>query len=155
MQRIRIPKKTAVNLCGSWPSLPELISIYRCSPVSLLVNLTTLLSSFFYRLANGFTLSPPLHVHFHWIRSSLPCTAPASTKHTIFASTIIAVLLCFIQMKYENKNFSPFDTHPKTMNASILNLLIYCISSMAEATLNRAIFVLVFVVTSVISQLLF
>ena len=98
------------------------------------------MSSFFYRLANGFTSSLPLH--FHWIRSSLPSPVPASTRHAIFASTI-AVLLCFIQMKYENKNFTPFDTHPKTMNVSIFSLLLYCISSMAEATLNRAIFVLV------------
>ena len=84
------------------------------------------MSSFLYRLASGFTS------HFHWRNSLLRFQVPASTKHAIFASTT-AVLVSFIQMKYENKSFTPFDTHPKTMNASIFNLLLYCVSSIAEA----------------------
>ncbi|KAL3497548.1 hypothetical protein ACH5RR_040280 [Cinchona calisaya] len=41
---------------------------------------------------------------------------------------VVAVLLNFLQVKCQGKDESPFETHPKTMLAAIVSLLVYCLS---------------------------
>ena len=85
----------------------------------------------------------PLHLHQ---RSTLPCPIPVLIRVAIF-TTMIGVLVPFIAMKYENKTFTPFDTHPKTTNALIFNVFVFGISFIVEATIMNgavdSIFVLV------------
>lgn len=99
-----------------------------------------------YPTTNGGTSLLPLNLHQR-SSSLLPTPLPAITRHTIFAF-MTSAFLAFLQIKFENKDHTPFDTHPMAINASILNFLIYCISSMAESVLvNHAIdrvYVLVF-----------
>ena len=99
-----------------------------------------------YPTTNGGTSLLPLNLHQR-SSSSLPTPLPAITRHTIFAF-MTSAFLAFLQIKFENKDHTPFDTHPIAINASILNFLIYCISSIAESVLvNPAIdsvYVLVF-----------
>ena len=91
-----------------------------------------------YPTTNGGTSLLPLNLHQR-NSSSLPKPLPAITRHTIFAFMTPA-FLAFVQIKFENKDHTPFDTHPIAINASILNFLFYCISSIAESELvNHAI----------------
>jgi hypothetical protein len=90
-----------------------------------------------YHATNGVTLTSPLPINLH-LSSSLPTPLSAVTRHTIFAF-VTPIFVSFVQIKYENKYLTPFDTHPIAINASILNFLIYCISSIAETKLNPAV----------------
>uniref|UniRef100_A0A5B7CCL4 Uncharacterized protein n=1 Tax=Davidia involucrata TaxID=16924 RepID=A0A5B7CCL4_DAVIN len=55
----------------------------------------------------------------------------SNSCHTIFAF-ILQLLLKFIELKYQGKDNSPFDTHPKTMSVAITSLLMYCLAFDAE-----------------------
>ncbi|KAL3497527.1 hypothetical protein ACH5RR_040259 [Cinchona calisaya] len=50
-----------------------------------------------------------------------------SSRHAIFAF-LVTLLLNFLQVKYQGKAESPFETHPKTMLVAIVTLFIYCLS---------------------------
>ncbi|KAJ6741646.1 PROTEIN putative-RELATED [Salix viminalis] len=52
-------------------------------------------------------------------------TTPNST-HAIF-TFIMPVLLCFLQLMYQGKDYSPFDTHPITMWIALTCVLAYCV----------------------------
>ncbi|KAL3730741.1 hypothetical protein ACJRO7_027724 [Eucalyptus globulus] len=53
--------------------------------------------------------------------------------HTILIF-IVPILINFIEMKYQGKPNSPFDTHPITIFLSIFNLLLYCSLSLPLVT---------------------
>ncbi|KAF8020576.1 hypothetical protein BT93_G1111 [Corymbia citriodora subsp. variegata] len=53
--------------------------------------------------------------------------------HTIL-TFIVPVLINFIEIKYQGKSVSPFDTHPITIFLSIFNLLLYCSLSLPFVT---------------------
>ncbi|KAL3497534.1 hypothetical protein ACH5RR_040266 [Cinchona calisaya] len=48
---------------------------------------------------------------------------------------IATVLLNFLQIKFQAKDQSPFETHPKTIFVAISSLLLYCLSFDAYLTL--------------------
>lgn len=70
-------------------------------------------------------------------KSSLP-TILSPARHAIFAF-MISELLSFVQMAYQNKDFTPYDTHPVAIYTSICALFLYGISSIAEATLDPVV----------------
>ena len=75
---------------------------------------------------------------FLYPQSSSFSPLPADKRHTIFAF-MIPVFVSFIDLKHLNKSSNPYDTYPSTINASIFILLLYCISSIVEAKINRAL----------------
>lgn len=58
-----------------------------------------------------------------------------SSRQAIFAF-IIGVLLNFLQVKYQGKDESPFETHPTTMFVAIASLLVYCLSYDAKLRIS-------------------
>ena len=109
-----------------------------------------------YPTTNGGTSLLPLNLHQR-SSSSLPTPLPAITRHKMFAF-MTPTFLAFVQIKFENEDHTPFDTHPIAINASILNFLIYCISSIAESMLLKhaidSAYVLVFMHISDLSAAL-
>ncbi|KAL3497529.1 hypothetical protein ACH5RR_040261 [Cinchona calisaya] len=67
---------------------------------------------------------------FHFPRLLRDPTSYSS--HSIF-TFIAEVLVNFLQLKYQNKNDSPFETHPKTMYFAITSLLLYCLAYDAKS----------------------
>ncbi|KAL3499631.1 hypothetical protein ACH5RR_038724 [Cinchona calisaya] len=57
-----------------------------------------------------------------------------SYGQAIFAF-IVGVLLSFLRVKYQGKDHSPFETHPKTIFVAILSLFVYCLSYDAKLKL--------------------
>ncbi|KAL3497532.1 hypothetical protein ACH5RR_040264 [Cinchona calisaya] len=51
----------------------------------------------------------------------------AASRQAVFAF-LVSALLNFLQIKYQGKAESPFETHPKAMFVAILTLLLYCLS---------------------------
>ncbi|KAL3499630.1 hypothetical protein ACH5RR_038723 [Cinchona calisaya] len=58
-----------------------------------------------------------------------------SSRLAIFAF-VVTVLLGFIQVKYQGKDHSPFETHPKTIFVAISCLLVYFLSCDAKLKLG-------------------
>uniref|UniRef100_A0A6N2JZS7 Uncharacterized protein n=1 Tax=Salix viminalis TaxID=40686 RepID=A0A6N2JZS7_SALVM len=52
--------------------------------------------------------------------------ATPNSTHAIF-TFIMPVLLCFLQLMYQGKDYSPFDTHPITMWIALTCVLAYCV----------------------------
>lgn len=57
-------------------------------------------------------------------------TSPSS-RHVILVF-IVPILVNLIEVKFEGKSYSPFETHPKTMMVAIVSLLLYCLTYGAE-----------------------
>ncbi|KAL3499721.1 hypothetical protein ACH5RR_038814 [Cinchona calisaya] len=55
--------------------------------------------------------------------------------HAAFAFTIIAIL-GFLQVKYQGKDKTPFDSHPRTIAVANTSLLIYCLAYGIEQRLS-------------------
>ncbi|GFZ02095.1 hypothetical protein Acr_15g0007040 [Actinidia rufa] len=43
-----------------------------------------------------------------------------------FLALFVPVILNFLELKYQGKDFSPFQTHPKMMRVAVVSLLLYC-----------------------------
>lgn len=56
----------------------------------------------------------------------------SSSRHSILTFTA-AALVDFLQLKYQGKNESPFETHPRTMFLAIASLLLYCLAYDAKS----------------------
>ncbi|KAL3532452.1 hypothetical protein ACH5RR_005973 [Cinchona calisaya] len=55
--------------------------------------------------------------------------------HAAFAFTII-VILSFLQVKYQGKDKTPFESHPRTIAVASTSLLIYCLAYGIEQRLS-------------------
>lgn len=51
----------------------------------------------------------------------------SSSRHSILTFSA-AALVNFLELKYQGKNESPFETHPRTMFLAIASLLLYCLA---------------------------
>ena len=89
--------------------------------------------SFLYRSAHGSISSLPSQQ----LRSSLPSPLPHDTRLKIFAF-VIPLFVSFIPLKYLNTNFNPHASHPSTVKAFIYSLIVFFVSSIAEAKFNLA-----------------
>lgn len=52
---------------------------------------------------------------------------PATSFHSIFVFAV-QVILGFLALNYVGQNNSPFKTHPKTLQFSLISLLLYCLT---------------------------
>ncbi|KAH7863102.1 hypothetical protein Vadar_013371 [Vaccinium darrowii] len=48
------------------------------------------------------------------------------------------VLVNFLQLQYQGKDFSPFETHPKTMGFAVASLFLYCLTHDAGLSLTSS-----------------
>ncbi|KAL3497525.1 hypothetical protein ACH5RR_040257 [Cinchona calisaya] len=63
----------------------------------------------------------------------------SKSRHSILTFTA-AVLVKFLELKYQNKNESPFETHPKTMYFAIASALLYCFAYDAKSRFSCSLF---------------
>ncbi|KAL3497531.1 hypothetical protein ACH5RR_040263 [Cinchona calisaya] len=59
-----------------------------------------------------------------------------SSRHAIFIF-LVSLLLNFLQIKYQGKAESPFETHPKAMFVAIVTLFLYCLSYDAKVRFSK------------------
>jgi hypothetical protein len=75
----------------------------------------------------------PSSVTFNILRCNIAqqgLTSPSS-RHAILVF-IVPILINLIEVKFEGKHYSPFETHPKTIMVAIVSLLLYCLAYGAE-----------------------
>ncbi|KAH7864372.1 hypothetical protein Vadar_028880 [Vaccinium darrowii] len=58
-------------------------------------------------------------------------SSSTSSCHVVL-TFIIPVLINLIQLKYQESQTSPFETHPKSMGIAVVGLLLYCLAYDAE-----------------------
>ncbi|KAB1203420.1 hypothetical protein CJ030_MR8G000578 [Morella rubra] len=56
-------------------------------------------------------------------------------RHAILVF-IIPILINFIELKFEGKPYSPFETHPITTMVAVTSLLVYCLAYGADLTFS-------------------
>ncbi|KAL3497521.1 hypothetical protein ACH5RR_040253 [Cinchona calisaya] len=76
---------------------------------------------------------------FHFPRQPLHHHQISSSRHSVL-TFIAAVLVNFLQLKYQNKNETPFETHPKTMYFAVTTLLLYCLAYDAKSRFSCNLF---------------
>ncbi|KAL6985959.1 hypothetical protein U1Q18_019331 [Sarracenia purpurea var. burkii] len=59
------------------------------------------------------------------VQEQRPLPPSPPSLHTI----LIPTLVTFLKLKYDGKEISPFETHPKTMLVAITSFLLYCYST--------------------------
>ncbi|GFZ02096.1 hypothetical protein Acr_15g0007050 [Actinidia rufa] len=67
-----------------------------------------------------------LNVAFINIRYNILQQQYIHISRNMFLALFIPVILNFLELKYQGKDFSPFQTHPKTMRVAVVSLLLYC-----------------------------
>lgn len=56
--------------------------------------------------------------------------------HVVYA-ILITTLIGFIQIMYQNKSLTPFETHPTTIKAFFFTFYVYCSALVAKSTLTH------------------
>lgn len=87
----------------------------------------------------------PLNVSFNILRCNFAqqTLLTSTSRHTIFVF-IIPILVNFIEVKYQGKSISPFETHPVTTMVAITSLLIYYLAYGAEQTFYSSTYAYIF-----------
>ncbi|KAL7184721.1 hypothetical protein ACSBR2_026797 [Camellia fascicularis] len=67
--------------------------------------------------------------HSYYYLSQRQSTSSSASWRIVLAF-MVPVFLTFLQIKYQGKNISPFDTYPKSLGVSIASLLLYCLLAM-------------------------
>ncbi|KAL7182719.1 hypothetical protein ACSBR1_041411 [Camellia fascicularis] len=65
------------------------------------------------------------HSYYYLSQRQSTSSSFSASWHAVLAF-IVPVFLTFLQIKYQGKDISPFDTYPKSMGVSIVSLLLYC-----------------------------
>lgn len=81
----------------------------------------------------------PLNVSFNVLRCNFAQEKLTSTssRHAILVF-IVPILVNFIDVKFQGKFISPFDTHPLSTMVAILSLLAYCLAYGVEQTFSSS-----------------
>ena len=65
-----------------------------------------------------------------------PEAQSTSTSCHSVVTFIVPLLASLIQLKYQRGDASPFETHPKSMGACVVSLILYCLSYYAEQRIS-------------------